>query len=224
MSACAAGSAAAAAVHRVPPPRSHTRGTHPRGRAPMPSLSLSSGHLRRSSKCARKAVALRATPGGGGCWDAAGSSARELVQLAEAGPGVLSCLLHGNYAVASYDVSSNICQAKPVACHVTTRARTLVYCVYTRHPVTWRTMSASPSGQAAADVHPSTLGALGKLLGGRGLHSSTFRLNVNGFLWDRGCIQELFRGCLAGLRAYQGVFTIYMVSETAQVELKSARV
>jgi len=44
------------------------------------------------------------------------------------------------------------------------------------------------------------------------------------FLWDRGFIQGLSRGCLAGVRVYEGVFRVLFVSETAQVELKSGRV
>ena len=46
-------------------------------------------------------------------------------------------------------------------------------------------------------------------------------------LWDRGAI----RGCLGGvyevargIKEYQGVFRVYDVSETAQVELRSGRV
>jgi hypothetical protein len=58
----------------------------------------------------------------------------------------------------------------------------------------------------------------------RGLHSSTFRLNVSAFCGIRGCIYELFFGCLAGGRGHQGVFRVYFVSETAQVEMKSGRV
>ena len=44
------------------------------------------------------------------------------------------------------------------------------------------------------------------------------------FLWDRGCVQRLFRGCLRDVKRYQGVLRVYFVSETAQVELKSGRV
>jgi len=29
----------------------------------------------------------------------------------------------------------------------------------------------------------------------RGLHSSTFQLNVSAFPWDKGCVQGVFRGC-----------------------------
>jgi len=52
---------------------------------------------------------------------------------------------------------------------------------------------------------------------GRALHSSTFRPKVSAF-WDRGCIQGLCEGCLGGVRGYQGVLSIYFVSETAKVE------
>jgi len=44
------------------------------------------------------------------------------------------------------------------------------------------------------------------------------------FLCDRGCIWELFQGCLAGGRGEYGVCRVYFVSERAQVELKSGRV
>ena len=43
------------------------------------------------------------------------------------------------------------------------------------------------------------------------------------FLWDSGCIQGLLRGCLSGFRGHYGVFMVYCVSETSQVELKSGR-
>jgi hypothetical protein len=59
---------------------------------------------------------------------------------------------------------------------------------------------------------------------GRGLHSSTFRLNLSAFCGIRGAI----RGCQGvvrgGIRRYYGVFRVYFVSETAQVELISGRV
>ena len=44
------------------------------------------------------------------------------------------------------------------------------------------------------------------------------------FLWDRGCIQGLFRGCSGGIKGHCGVCRVYFVSETAQVELNSGRV
>ena len=44
------------------------------------------------------------------------------------------------------------------------------------------------------------------------------------FLWDRGCIQGFLRGCVGGVRGYHGTFRVCFVSETAQVELKWARV
>jgi len=58
---------------------------------------------------------------------------------------------------------------------------------------------------------------------GRSSHSSTFRLNVSAFLWDRGCIWGIFRGGLGGVRGYQGVYMMNFVSETAQVEMESER-
>jgi len=36
----------------------------------------------------------------------------------------------------------------------------------------------------------------------RGLHSSTFQLNVSADFWDRGCKQWLSMGCLGGLSGY----------------------
>jgi len=44
------------------------------------------------------------------------------------------------------------------------------------------------------------------------------------FLWDRGCIQGLFGDCVGGVRGEQAERRGYVVSETAQVELKSGRV
>jgi len=63
---------------------------------------------------------------------------------------------------------------------------------------------------------------------GRGLHWSTFRLNVNAFCGIGGaCGGRLLRGCLRGclgsVGGYHGVFGVYFVSEMAQVELKSGR-
>ena len=39
----------------------------------------------------------------------------------------------------------------------------------------------------------------------RGLHSSTSQLNVSAFVWDRGRIQGLVRGCLEGHSIVFGV-------------------
>ena len=36
---------------------------------------------------------------------------------------------------------------------------------------------------------------------------------LQSFLWDRGCVWELFRGCLGGLREYRGLFRGHFVSE-----------
>jgi len=59
---------------------------------------------------------------------------------------------------------------------------------------------------------------------GRGLHSSTIRLNVSALCGiggaRRGCLGGVYRGC----QGYSGVSGVYFVSETAQVELKSGRV
>ena len=62
---------------------------------------------------------------------------------------------------------------------------------------------------------------------GRGLHSSTFRLNVSalcGIGVHFGGLSGIFRWCPVGVRGYEGVFMVYSVSETAQVELKTGRV
>ena len=61
----------------------------------------------------------------------------------------------------------------------------------------------------------------------RGLHSSTFRLNVSAFcgiggaFWD--CLGAAY-GVLRGIGGYYGVSRVYAAWETAQVGLKSARV
>ena len=64
---------------------------------------------------------------------------------------------------------------------------------------------------------------------GRGLHLTLvhFSAQLKRILWDRGA----FRGCLGGVqevsggnKEYQGVFRVYFMSETAQVELRSGRV
>ena len=57
----------------------------------------------------------------------------------------------------------------------------------------------------------------------QGLSLVHFSAQRKRFLWDRGCIKGLFRGCLDGVRGYQGLLDVYFVSETAQVELKSGR-
>ena len=54
---------------------------------------------------------------------------------------------------------------------------------------------------------------------GRGLHSSTFRLNISAFCGTGVhmlVVEGVFRRC-------QGVFRVYFVSETAQVEQRSGR-
>jgi len=58
----------------------------------------------------------------------------------------------------------------------------------------------------------------------QGLTLVHFSAQRERFLWDRGCIEGLSRGCLGGVRGYWGVFGVYYESETAQVELKSGRV
>jgi len=46
---------------------------------------------------------------------------------------------------------------------------------------------------------------------GKGLHSSTFRLNVSAFYGKGGAI----RGCVGGVMGDEGLFRVYFVSETA---------
>ena len=58
----------------------------------------------------------------------------------------------------------------------------------------------------------------------QGLTLVHFSVQRKRFLWDRGCVQGLLKGCLGGVRGYEGVSRVYFVSETAQVELKSGRV
>jgi hypothetical protein len=55
---------------------------------------------------------------------------------------------------------------------------------------------------------------------GRGLYSSTFRLNLSAFCGIGGTL----RGCVGCVRVHQGVSRVCFVSEAAQVELKSGRV
>ena len=85
-------------------------------------------------------------------------------------------------------------------------------------PFVWRdnTPGSFSAGRAVRRVYT-----------GRGLHSSTFRLNVSSLCGIRGA----FRGCLGGvygvlwgIRGYQGASRVCFVSETAQVELKRGRV
>jgi len=58
----------------------------------------------------------------------------------------------------------------------------------------------------------------------QGLTLAHFSAQRRRFVWDRGCIQGLCRGCLVGVRGYQGMSWLYFVSGTAQVEPKSGRV
>jgi hypothetical protein len=58
----------------------------------------------------------------------------------------------------------------------------------------------------------------------QGLTLFHFSAQRGRFLWDRGCIERLFRGCSGGVRGYQGVFVVYFMSEKAPVELISGRV
>jgi len=58
----------------------------------------------------------------------------------------------------------------------------------------------------------------------KGLTLVHFSAQRKRFLWDRWCIQGLFKGCSGGMRRCSGALRVYFVSETAQVELKSGRV
>jgi hypothetical protein len=60
--------------------------------------------------------------------------------------------------------------------------------------------------------------------GCRGLHSSNFRLNVSAFCAIGGALRGSLGGCEGCFSVYEGLFRVYFVSETAQVELKSGRV
>jgi len=58
----------------------------------------------------------------------------------------------------------------------------------------------------------------------QGLTLVHFSAQRKRFLWDKGCNWGLFRGCSGGVEGYEGVFRVYFVLETAQVELNSVRV
>jgi hypothetical protein len=81
-------------------------------------------------------------------------------------------------------------------------------------------------GQGEAQGETGQTSCLG-CAAGRVLHSSTFWLNLSAFCGIggvcRGCLGDVYE-VLRGLRGDQGVFRVYFVSETAQVELKSGRV
>ena len=69
-------------------------------------------------------------------------------------------------------------------------------------------------GNACGRIHREQHGS------GRGLHWSTFTLNVSAFYG----IGSAFRGCLRSVYEVLGGIMVYFMSETAQVELKSGRV
>ena len=62
--------------------------------------------------------------------------------------------------------------------------------------------------------------------GGKGLHSSTIQLNLSAFCGIGGafmsCLEDIrgYHGVSGGIWGYQEVSWVYLVSETAQVELK----
>jgi len=65
------------------------------------------------------------------------------------------------------------------------------------------------------------------MAGGQGLTLVNFSAQLKRIMWDRGA----FRSCLGGVqevsggvKKHEGVFRVYVVSETAQVEQRSGRV
>jgi len=89
--------------------------------------------------------------------------------------------------------------------------------------LTWRATSAQaldPGGIVSITIDcPGKTG----LVVGRGLHSSTFRLDVTA-LYGIGGAFRVVQGGSRGVQGYQQVFRVYIVSETAQVELESGQV
>ena len=70
----------------------------------------------------------------------------------------------------------------------------------------------SPLREGDGDVGP---GQARRAAGRRqGLTLVHFSAQLKRFLWDRGCIQALFRGGAGGIRGYCGVCRVYFVSET----------
>ena len=59
---------------------------------------------------------------------------------------------------------------------------------------------------------------------GQGLTLVHFSAQLKHFLLGRGCIQRLFEGCSGDFSGYCGVCRVYIVSETAKVQLGSGRV
>jgi len=95
--------------------------------------------------------------------------------------------------------------------------------------------NGSDGAEKWTSVSPCRMGALASsgsfsrarvtdALAGRGLHSSRFRLIVSAFC----VIGDAFSSCLRGVWLVTGVirviFRVYVVSETAQDDLKSGRV
>jgi hypothetical protein len=63
--------------------------------------------------------------------------------------------------------------------------------------------------------------------GWQGLTLVHFSAQLKRVLWDRGAVRDCSGGVqeVSGVnKEYQGVFRVYFVSETAQVELRSRRV
>jgi hypothetical protein len=58
----------------------------------------------------------------------------------------------------------------------------------------------------------------------QGLTLVHFSAQRERFLWGRGCMYGLLRGCLGGVRGHEGGCRVYFMSETAQAELKCGRV
>jgi nicotinamide mononucleotide (NMN) deamidase PncC len=68
---------------------------------------------------------------------------------------------------------------------------------------------------------PRQLGVLAQRQGLTLVHFSPQRKH---FMWAEGCTSGLFGRCLGGVGGNEGVFRVYFVSETVEVELKSGRV
>ena len=51
----------------------------------------------------------------------------------------------------------------------------------------------------------------------QGLTLFHFSAQRRRLLWDRVCIQGVFRWCLGGFMGYQGVFWVFFVPETARL-------
>ena len=78
----------------------------------------------------------------------------------------------------------------------------------------------SPAHMRLADVLDTMMSPSERHSSGKGLHSFTFQLSLSAFCR----MGDAIRGCLGGVRGNKGVFRVYFMSETAQVELTGGRV